>query len=125
MDIKRAAQEAINKLLGRDKQAEVAKEDIPSILDSLAVQAAQLSARMDEYRTLKRDADQIALYLRNNYADEIRQGKHTGLSLGDVVTMYLGRERELFKSTDPEPKKTKKEKTDFRSGPWGDAHNNE
>lgn len=62
---------------------------------AMLAQAAQIKADLDAYIQAKRDQDAIALFLRNNYADEIKRGKHTGLTLSQVVIMYLSRERDL------------------------------
>jgi len=96
MDIKKTIQESINKLLGRHEETPVIREDIPQVIEALAAQAAQVTAMIEDYRRMKSDQDRIALYIRNNYEEEIKMGKHTGMTVGDVVILYLGREREIY-----------------------------
>lgn len=98
MDIKKTVQAAINKLLGRKDTDPVVKEDIPQIMEALAAQASQIAGRIEEYTVLKRDVDEIAMYLRLNYADEIAKGRHVGMTLPQVVTMYLSRERAMYQN---------------------------
>ena len=50
----------------------------------------------EQYKALIRakvEWDEVAVYLRENYGDEIRQQEHVGLSDSQVVKRYLSRER--------------------------------
>lgn len=43
------------------------------------------------YLRLNKEQNEIALFLRANFAQEIASGAHGGMSLSQVVCMYLGR----------------------------------
>ena len=64
------------------------------LLDSEIIEIATL--RQDHLHT-KDQLDAITIFLRENYAEEIRMGQHNafGNDLAKAVTYYLGREREL------------------------------
>jgi hypothetical protein len=68
-------------------------EEIPRLVGTIFDQARQI-------REMKADLDQIALYLRHHYQREIESGLHAGRRLGDIITLYLAREREAAKAAD-------------------------
>lgn len=43
--------------------------------------------------SMKEQVDAIAVFLRENYAEEIRRGDHNGRGLAEIVATYLSRER--------------------------------
>lgn len=49
------------------------------------------------FHTLTETMNQIAMFLRANYGEEIVGGQHRGLSDADVVVRYLAREREYHR----------------------------
>jgi hypothetical protein len=44
-----------------------------------------------EHHEMNQQQNQIALFLRHNFAEEIVRGEHAGMSLVDVITKYLSR----------------------------------
>ncbi len=44
-----------------------------------------------EHHEMNQQQNQLGLFLRNNFAEEIARGEHTGMSLVDVITKYLSR----------------------------------
>jgi len=66
---------------------------------AMLAQAAQIKSNLDAYVQSRNDQDRIAVYLRENYTAEIKQGKHKGMTFSDVIIMYLSREREANRST--------------------------
>lgn len=55
--------------------------------------------REREFQRIKKDQDEIALYLRGHYGSEIGAGEHAGLSLAQCVIRYLERERRFHKAS--------------------------
>lgn len=45
------------------------------------------------YLEMKHEQDEIALFLRNNYQEEIAKGEHSGASLSQTLIRYLSKER--------------------------------
>lgn len=44
-----------------------------------------------EYDRMNYDINQISLWMRNNKAKEIKEGRHTGLRLNEIVIMYMAK----------------------------------
>lgn len=44
-----------------------------------------------ERNRMREDINKIALWLRNNKSKEILEGRHTGLSLPEIVIMYMAK----------------------------------
>jgi len=44
-----------------------------------------------EFDRLNADVNKLGLWLRDNKAMEIRQGKHMGMSLSEICIMYMAR----------------------------------
>lgn len=49
----------------------------------------------DAYLAMKHEQDEIALFLRNNYQEEISKGEHSGASLSQILARYLSVERSV------------------------------
>ena len=71
--------------------------EINGMNQAMKAQAAQIKANLDAYQQARKDQDKIALYLGEHYADEIKRGKHNGMTFAEVIIMYLSRERDLNK----------------------------
>ena len=52
-------------------------------------QIAILAENQAAYLAMKKEVDEIALFLRNSYARQIAMGQHAGRSLSEVVIGYL------------------------------------
>lgn len=71
---------------------------INSLEQELRSQGAATASAAESYQSylrLNEDEKQISAYLRLNYAREIANGEHAGLSLPQVVIRYLARERKI------------------------------
>jgi len=66
-----------------------------SALRMSAAQAAQVQGQQPSFVEAKDDVDTISLFLRDHYAREISLGWHANRKLGQIVTGYLAREREV------------------------------
>jgi hypothetical protein len=78
---------------------DMVRKEITATLETkraMEASAAQIVSNLEAYKQARKDQDQIALFLRDNYADEIKLGKHKGMTFADVIVMYLSRERQLF-----------------------------
>jgi predicted ribosome quality control (RQC) complex YloA/Tae2 family protein len=64
--------------------------------ESVTLSAAYISVSesMKPLQKLNDDVTAIALFLRYNYEQEIKEGRHANRTLSDVVTGYLARERQ-------------------------------
>lgn len=85
------------RLRGAAKRAEELQADLQDLRDEKIATTAQmaiLSEHETQFHEMKRDHDTIALYLRQHYGEEIAAGNHNGRPLGEVITAYLGRERD-------------------------------
>jgi hypothetical protein len=49
-----------------------------------------------EFDRMSKEESEIGLLLRQNFPDQIAQGRHTGLTLSQVVGMYLGKSKEQW-----------------------------
>jgi hypothetical protein len=82
-----------------------------ALLDSEVEEIARLRV---EHLQMQDDINKLALFLRDHYKNEIALGQHLGVSLVDVVSRYLGRERMYAKDQIsreiPEPAKVAKVK---------------
>lgn len=47
----------------------------------------------DAYLAMKHEQDEIALFLRNNYQEEIAKGQHSGVPFSQILIRYLSIER--------------------------------
>lgn len=70
------------------------------VIDLRSNQGALLKSEVDEiatvraqHRNMMDEQNDIALFLREHYKDDIALGQHNGMTLVQVVTKYLGRER--------------------------------
>jgi hypothetical protein len=52
---------------------------------------SQIADLRRQFEMLNKDAIALAVWLRNNKAKEINQGKHMGMSLSDVCIMYMAK----------------------------------
>jgi hypothetical protein len=53
----------------------------------------------DAYLAMKHEQDEIALFLRNNYQEEIGKGQHSGVPLSQILARYLSVERSVHNAT--------------------------
>jgi hypothetical protein len=63
--------------------------------DAAAAQIAGMTETQRAFNEMKPEMDEIALYLREFYKDEIALGYHAGRKFGAIVTGYLAVERKL------------------------------
>lgn len=52
---------------------------------------ADFARLREDFRRQNEEVNAIALWLRDNKATEIKQGKHIGLKLSEICIMYMGR----------------------------------
>lgn len=52
---------------------------------------AGIKTLREEYHRINYDINQISLWLRNNKATEIKQGRHMGMTLSEIVIMYMAK----------------------------------
>jgi hypothetical protein len=78
-------------------QLNVLNEDLKQLRKNGAVLDSELAENRrinQDNITMKKDADKIAIFIRENYAREVSLGQHTAFgSLADCVIYYMGRER--------------------------------
>lgn len=88
----RAANERIADLQAQIKQHGESRVIAPYEEEAIREQARAFAAMNDQQ-------NEIAKFLRTNYASEISNGEHAGMSLVDVIKRYLSRERQATAKT--------------------------
>lgn len=58
---------------------------------------ADIKRIRQEHESLNKQIVEITIFLRNNFAQEIARGDHAGMTLAQVVCMYIGRARFMSK----------------------------
>ena len=83
------------------KDLDAANHDIRQLRKNGAVldsQVAEISTLRREHIDMKDQIDSIAIFLRDQYREEISMGQHNRMkNIADVVLYYMGRERILSK----------------------------
>lgn len=86
--------------LTREKHLEAMRISQDQSVRSANSRLSQLEELQRGFLVMKKDVDEIALYLRIHYAREIGLGYHNNRPLGEIVTAYLAVEREYNKRLD-------------------------
>lgn len=82
----------------REHFSEVINNERKTALQTASARMSQMEESQRAYFEMKVDVDDIALFIRENYKDEMGRGWHSGRRLGDIVTGYLAVERQYQKA---------------------------